>query len=90
MTITAPRIAATVVLATALAAGGVQLTVGLRPYQRAPVEQNLTAQIDVGQNSITESTNSRRAAKPESDLFPAEQPPKRGALRIARLKHDGD
>jgi RNA polymerase sigma factor (sigma-70 family) len=90
MAITAPRIAAAALLATALAVGGVQLTVGLRPFQRAPVEQNLTAQLDVGQNSITESTNSRRAVKPGLDLFPAKQPPKRGDLRIARLKHDGD
>jgi RNA polymerase sigma factor (sigma-70 family) len=88
MTITAPKVATTLLLAGTIAVGGVWLTAG----QRTSVGQASILQSDSGKNLANTSDKSQSPAKPETGQVPRDEntPPKRGALRIARLKHAGD
>ena len=47
MAIATPKIASVVLVATTLVIGGAWLSVGLRPFQQAPVGQNSRARIDL-------------------------------------------
>jgi RNA polymerase sigma factor (sigma-70 family) len=82
MAATTPKIASIVLLTGVAAIGGVWLTIELGPSEKTSGKQGAIARREVPAQ--------QRDAAPKRPQPRRNQPPKRGALRLVRLRHAGD
>jgi hypothetical protein len=88
MAITGPKVASALLLAGTVAAGAIWLAAG----RKTPIEQKPDSRSHQVTNTIVIQGEAKVPAKiAAAQVAPDKEPvPKRGALRIARLRHAGD